>query len=100
MYTNIEEKTDEILNLPLEELNKKCREWRIPRDEIMKKRRRLKGKLYTRKSRFKFIKNLENIENILKKLNKENQKLIDYINILEEENNQLKLNQNNIFIPY
>ena len=100
MYNKVEEIPVEILNLPLEELNKKFKEWGIPRKEIMKKRRRLKGNLYTRRSRFKFTKTVENVGTILIQLNKENQKLTDYINLLEEEIKQLKMNQNTIFDLY
>ena len=66
----------------------------------MKKRRRLKGNIYTRKSRSRFTKTVEHVAVVLTNLNKENQKLTDYIKLLEEEIKQLKMNQNNIFDSY
>jgi hypothetical protein len=89
MYTNVEQIPDEVINLPLGQLLCKAEKWNIPRKNIMKKRRLVKSRIYTRKSRI-----FRKIE-----LDKRNEKL-EEIKKLEEENQHLKvmLKQYDLFI--
>ena len=74
MYNSAEEIPEEVINLPLEDLLQKSEKWNISKASVMKKRRTVKSKIYSRRSR-----------------NKKNNEYREEIKLLKEENKKLKI---------